>query len=184
MDKLTNLKIQKLLLEYSYLVSDDEYKTEMINTYKSEFLKVINDENKTETPPEENDGEPVLFSDDEVIEVPDNISKKCKKIYREIVKLTHPDKVNSEWLVDLYIKSKEAYEEYNLFDLYLIASKLEIDVSLESEDIETLSTLIERKKEKLEMVEKSWLWMWVNSKNEEEKNNVVRSFIEKNKDKL
>lgn len=184
MDKLTNLKIQKLLLEYSYLVSDDEYKTEIINTYKCEFLKVINDENKRKVPPENNDDGSIIFSDDEVIEVPDNISKKCKKIYREIVKLTHPDKVNSEWLVDLYIKAKEAYEEYNLFDLYLISSKLEIDVSLDSGDIETLSILIERKKEKLEMVEKSWLWMWINSRNEEERNNVVRSFIEKNKGKL
>ncbi|MDA9280008.1 hypothetical protein N9P74_00445 [bacterium] len=184
MDKLTNLKIQKLLQEYSYLLSDDEYKLEVIDTYRSEFLKVVNEENKTEIKPEDKNEEIIDKSVNEPIDVPENIIKKCKKIYREIVKLTHPDKTKSEWLVDLYIKSKEAYEEYNLFDLYLISIKLDINVTLELEDISTLSKLIDRKKEKLESIENSWLWLWANSKTEEEKMNIVNKFIDKNKEKL
>lgn len=185
MDKLVNLKIQKLLQEYSFLLSDDEYKTELISTYKSEFLSVINKKHKKESEPEKDEEPPQIeFIEKEKSDTPENIVKKCKKIYRDIVKITHPDKVTSEDLIELYIKAKDAYAEYNLFDLYMIGSKLNLKIVLESEDIETLTKLIETKKTKLDMIEKSWLWLWVNSKTEDEKNSVVDKFIELNKENL
>lgn len=185
MDKLTNLKIQKLLQEYSFLVSDDEYKTEVINTYKSDFLSMINDKHVKETNDDKID-EPTVKEvvEKEKVTAPENVIKKCKKLYRDIVKLTHPDKVNSEELVSLYMIAKEAYEEYNLFDLYLVGLKLNIKIELESDDIATLTELIEKKKAKLDTIEKSWLWMWVMSKTDEEKDNVVDTFIKNNKENL
>lgn len=185
MDKLTNLKIQKLLQEYSFLVSDDEYKTEVVNTYKSEFLSMINDKHVKEDKGDKVD-EPTKKEhvDKEKVIAPENIVKKCKKLYRDIVKLTHPDKVSSEQLVTLYMSAKEAYEEYNLFDLYLIGLKLNIQIELESDDIVTLTELIEKKKSKLDTIEKSWLWLWVMSKTDEEKDNVVDTFIKNNKENL
>ena len=37
--------------------------------------------------------------------------KKLKKIYKEIVKKTHPDKIDSERYLEIYITSKKAFEE-------------------------------------------------------------------------
>jgi hypothetical protein len=185
MDKLVNLKIQKLLQEYSFLLSDDEYKTELINTYKSEFLSNIQTKNKKEPEIEKNE-EPLQIDlvEKQKPTAPENIVAKCKKIYRDIVKLTHPDKVTSEDLIELYIKAKDAYAEYNLFDLYMIGIKLNLKIFLESEDMDTLIKLIDDKKTKLDTIEKSWLWLWVMSKTEDEKNSVVDKFIELNKESL
>ena len=183
MDKLSSLEIQKLLSEYSFLVVDSEYKMNVVDSKRTEFLKMVNeqigDDKSEETPPNQDEVKP-----EKEIEVPSEIKNKCKKIYREIVKLTHPDKVESEWLLDLYIKSKKAYEEFNLFELYLIGLKLDINITLEKEDMETLNQTIEKKRGEIDYIESSWIWLWINSETEEDCQTIINNFILKNKDKL
>lgn len=40
-NQLKNLEIKKMVQEYNFLLSDSEYKKEMIETYREEFLKEI-----------------------------------------------------------------------------------------------------------------------------------------------
>ena len=42
-EKLKKLEAKKILQEYSFLLTDNEYKIELINEQKTEFLQQIND---------------------------------------------------------------------------------------------------------------------------------------------
>jgi hypothetical protein len=185
--KLEKLAIKKLLQEYNFLMTDDSYKKEVVETYKSTFLDLINKkrkelniEPKNEQPtPEENEKQKQKFPEILIENVDDNVKAKIKKIYRDIVKKTHPDITDSKELVETYMRATEAQEKYNLFELYKICSELQIEIELDKEDIKLLEELIENKKKELKSLEASFIWLWVHSTTEEQKQKVIELFIEK-----
>lgn len=185
-NRLKQLEIKKLLTEYDYLNIDGEIKQEIIDKYKPVFmedLKEYDDPNK-EKKVEENVGEPMntekvvekLIKDEDLS---DHTKKRMKKMFRDVMKKTHPDKVKSEELVEIYIKSKEAYELNDLLSLSHYANKLNIEVRLNVVEIKILKGLLLKKKESLEVIESSWLWLWYNSKTKEGKKKVVELYYEK-----
>lgn len=187
-DKLKRLELKKLLQEYNFLLIDDEYKKEIISENRFEFLEKVQ---KLKIELGINNIEELKKDDQEKeINLPkkpkidtNDVSKstkdKVKKLYREIVKKTHPDKTNSEELIDLYMKATIAAEDYNLFDLFIICIELNIDVDVDMEDKDTLSVLIEMKKTELKNIESSFIWLYHMSKNEEEKNKLIELFVKK-----
>jgi hypothetical protein len=113
-----------------------------------------------------------------IINVDEVTKKKLKKIYKEIVKKTHPDKTNSEKHLDMYIKSKQAYEENNIIDLYSICIDLQIEFDYDVIDIKSMLEIIDHKKMKLKNLESSYLWLWVHSQDESEKEKIISLFIQ------
>jgi hypothetical protein len=51
---------------------------------------------------------------------PDLKSTKIRKLYRDIVKVTHPDKVDNKSLNDIYIESTKCYDENDKIGIYKI----------------------------------------------------------------
>ena len=196
-DKLKQLEIKKLLTEYDYLVIDEEIKTEVVNEYLPKFTEEINEfTNKIEGKKEEekkevkkgndvNNGVPKEKEIKKVIEddyLPKETKDRIKKLFREIVKKTHPDKTKSEDLIEIYIKSKEAYESNDILKLYYYANKVGINVELSDMEIQLLNDLIIYKKEELNEIEKSWLWKWYKTNTETEKDMIIKMFyLEKRK---
>ena len=196
-DKLKQLEIKKLLTEYDYLVIDEEIKTEVVNEYLPKFTEEINEfTNKIEGKKEEekkevkkgvdvNNGKPKEKEIKKVIEdddLPKETKDRIKKLFREIVKKTHPDKTKSEDLIDIYIKSKEAYESNDILKLAYYANKVDINVELSDMEIQLLNDLIIYKKEELSEIEKSWLWKWYKANTETEKDIIIKMFyLEKRK---
>ena len=135
-EKLVDLQINKLIQEYSFLKSDEELKKELINVKQKDFLDLVNGkldelnpqdsnhESKTKQEPKSKKIEPKI----DISGISENTKVRIKKIYRNIVKVTHPDKVDSEELKELYMEATEAYEAYNIFELCLISKKLNIKV--------------------------------------------------------
>ena len=123
-DKLKQLEIKKLLSEYEYLIVDDEYKQQIISDYSSQFINDI-DEQTGKKKEKKDGGEPEVIppEEKEIIkkindeDLTDETKKRMKSMFRSIMKKTHPDKVQSEELVDMYIKSKEAYETNDILTL-------------------------------------------------------------------
>lgn len=184
-EKLKKLEIKKIFQEYNLLLVDDEYKKEMVNEYRSEFLTQIENKKKElGIQPEEPKVENIESSGKTteptktIINVDDETKKKLKKIYKEIVKKTHPDKINSEVYLDMYIKSKKAYEENNIIDLYSICIDLKIDFDYDDNDIKSMVEIINDKKMKLKNLESSYLWLWVHSQDESEKEKIISLFIQ------
>lgn len=188
-DKLKMLEIKKLIQEYNFLLLDDEFKKEVISESRPEFLektqKLRSDlgiEILVDPPQEEKQDENINIPKKPKID-PDTVDKttkdKVKKLYREIVKKTHPDKTNSEELISLYMNATIAADDYNLMELFIICNQLSIDFEIDMEDKDTLNVLIEMKKKELKGIEASFIWMYYMAKTEEEKNKLVELFVKK-----
>ena len=101
-DKLKQLEIKKLLSEYEYLIVDDEYKQQIISDYSSQFINEINEKSGIKEEKSEEDEEIIPPEEREIIkkindeDLTDETKKRMKSMFREIMKKTHPDKVQSE----------------------------------------------------------------------------------------
>lgn len=188
-DKIKSLEIKKLIQEYNFLLMDDEYKKEVISEAKNEFLIKVQELKKqlgiVDEPviqPENENDEEVKLPERPKLD-PSTISKstkdKVKKLYREIVKKTHPDKTDIKELNDLYIKATIAAEEYNLFELFIVCNRLNIDVEIDMDDKNSLTTLIIMKKKEINDIESSFIWVYANSATDEDKNKIIELFVNK-----
>lgn len=184
-DIIEQLEINRLIQEFSFLKSDEELKKELIDYNQSIFLELVNDELSKIEPdqikePVDTINEPKSVKVESKIDmstVSENTKVKIKKIYREIVKRTHPDKINSEELNELYIKATEYYVTYDIFELYFISKTLNIKIKLSLDETTTLNKLIELKKVELKSIETSFIWLWLNAQTDDEKNKLVHSFL-------
>jgi hypothetical protein len=185
-NKLKKLEIKKLIQEYNFLLLDDEYRQEIISENKTDFLTKVEKLkselgiiNEPETPKKDEEvnlpKKPKIDSG----QVNKSTKDKVKKLYREIAKKTHPDKTNSEELVNLYMRATVAAEDYNLFEIFIICNELNIDIDLDLEDKDTLITLIEMKKREIKSIEASFIWLYYMAKTEEEKNKLIELFVKK-----
>jgi hypothetical protein len=178
--KLSALAAKKLLSEYAYLQSDDQLKRELIDTYKKDFLKKVSEKRPdiNQTDPNKEGSKEVPQLEEDPIEVKNKkTSDKIRKIYRSIVKLTHPDKTKDEKLIEVYVNATKAHDENNLLELFLICNDLKIEVELESEDFELLKEIIDQKRNHLKSLEGSFIWMYINATTEEEKDKLIDIYI-------
>ncbi len=196
-DKLKQLEIKKLLLEYSYLLTDEELKDEIIDEYQPQFMESflektskvsekeeekkskedIKDKDRKESKPKEKKPIKKKIEDDLLS---DETKKRLKTMFREIMKKTHPDKVNSEDLVHFYVLAKEAYEENNIVQLAFVAQQINIDVDLGEDEIEFIKQLIKEKQDEVKGKETSWLWLWYKAEgNEEMQEKIMNTYVNK-----
>jgi hypothetical protein len=109
-------------------------------------------------------------------DIKDIKSSKIKKYYREIVKLTHPDKVQNKKLNDFYITATEYYNDNDLIAIYSICSELYIDYELDDNDYELIKMKINNLNQKVKFMESTYTWKWYNV-DDSEKDKVVEQYI-------
>ena len=186
---MNNLYINRLMKELSFVDSDYVYKQDIINKNDSLFLEEINkflDKNdelkrlyndKINTKLEEliNNQKIEITQENDKIETKDN---QTKKIYREIVKLTHPDKTNDINNNEIYIKSTEYYKNNDIISLYKICDELNIKFELSDEDIPNIESNIKQLKDRINFIESTFTYRWT-SANDKEKNNIILEYIRK-----
>jgi hypothetical protein len=114
---------------------------------------------------------------EEEIENKINISPKVKKLYRDIVKKTHPDIINDKEMNDLYIKATEYHENNDKIGLYKICDELNIKFELDEEDSFFIEKKIGEYKKRISFLESTFTWKWFNTEDEGEKNNILLTFI-------
>jgi hypothetical protein len=178
--KLSSLAAKKLISEYTYLQSDDQLKRELIEQNKHEFLKRVSEKRPDikESEPEPSTEIPKEKEVEPLIQIESEITKeKIKKLYREIVKKTHPDKTRDPKMIDLYMKATEAHIMNNLFDIYFICNELGISVDFDNDDFEIFKELIDQKRKEITSLEASFIWIYINAPNAEEKDKIVDIYI-------
>ena len=114
---------------------------------------------------------------EEIDEDKEIISPKLKKLYREIVKITHPDKVKKKKLNDIYIKATDFYNLNDKVGIYKICNELSIDYDIEAEDEIFISTKIDSLKKRIGFLESTFTWKWARTENEEERNQILLNYI-------
>jgi len=207
MQKIESLKIKKLMKELDYIQSDVEWRNELVSDADSSFMDSINqfleknpeikdlydkkiteklensikkkieeDENGVEIE-DKNEFEIETEEVDENVENSKDISPKLKRLYREIVKLTHPDKVKKKKLNDLYIEATDYYNSNDKIGIYKVCSELDIEFEIEEDDEFFISDKIENLKKRINFLESTFTWKWYNCQDEVQKDQIVIDFI-------
>jgi hypothetical protein len=198
MNRLQYLQTKKLFKELEYMESDFEYRNEIISEADSEFITQVN--NFLEEHPQLKEiyderidnhiQQSILRNTEEVIELfeiepieeetityEDPKLPKVKKLYREIVKLTHPDKVDKKSLNDLYLSATKYYDNNDKIGIYKICTELDIDYDLDEEDNQIIESKIEDLKRRIAFLESTFTWQWINTNGDREKTEMLLSFI-------
>jgi len=194
MASLPELEMKRIMKELDFYESDYEYKNEIVMQAEMQFIKSVNDflgqnpelktlfDEKVQKRLEENIKRK---SEEEDIENPVEdkpeetkfISPKMKKLYREIVKKTHPDKVKDKRLNEIYIKATKYYEDVDLLSIYKICSDLHIYYEIEIEDNEYLKDKIVSIKDKINFIQATYTWKWHFTENDADKNQIIFDYI-------
>jgi hypothetical protein len=206
MSKLKRLEVKKLLKELDFIESDFNYKNEIVFEADSNFIKSVNDllekhpMLKDIINKKNNKRVDLVFSDiikealdkDEILEEEELVEEfineevvseinpkevKMKKLYRDIAKLTHPDKIVSEKLNDLYLKSTKFYKNSDITGIYYICDELGITYEIDDKDNEMISNKINNLKNRITFMESTLTWRWFHSESEKEKEQIVLSYI-------
>jgi rubrerythrin len=153
----------------------DDKITEKINKTIEKIQKKSNDETEKLDENVQDDISPIE-EEHKNDEDKTNISQ-IKKLYREIVKLTHPDKVKSNKHNELYIKSSKYYESGNKIGIYSICNELDIEYEIEEDDVILISEQISNLKNKINFIESTFAWQWYNCEDEMLKSQILLNFI-------
>lgn len=187
MSKIKQLESKRLLKELEYIQSDLNYKMELVNEADSEFMKTLNFyleshpklkemfDKKLNQKLEETFKRKQYESNFDLEESSqkeldvqtevqiDDRKLKIKRLYREIVKATHPDKVKNEKLNELYLKATKYYNEDNFAGTYSICDELNIEFEVEEDEKNLITEEILNIKNRIQFIEKTLTWKWFNS---------------------
>jgi len=104
-------------------------------------------------------------------------SKKVKKLYREIVKLTHPDKTDDKELNNLYLEATIYYEDNDIIGIYKVCNDLDIEYEMDENDHENIKKRITELKGKVKFLEATFTWNWYNAKDDKQKESILEGYI-------
>lgn len=194
MASLTELELKRMLKELDFYESDYEYKNEIVMQAELEFIKSVNNflvqnpelktlfDEKVQKRLEENikkksEEELNIEVKEEENEETKFRSPKMKKLYREIVKKTHPDKIRDKKLNEVYIKATKYYNDADLLSIYKVCSDLHIYYEVDIEDNEYVKEKIVSVKDKINFIQATYTWKWHFTENETDKNSVIFEYI-------
>lgn len=187
MDKLHKLEIRKLLKEFDYFKSELDLKGEIIYEVDNSFLNSLNNlldksDDLKNIYNEKLDNVLDLDTKFDNTDIKNNepeIEKNnnIKKIYRKIVKKTHPDIVNDLLMNNFYIKIVDMYEKNDIIGIYNICEQLDIDFEVPESDFEMIKSEILNLKQRIIFLESTFTWKWYNAKTESEKNKIILEYI-------
>jgi hypothetical protein len=165
---------------------------ELKELYDTKVTEKIEKSIKKNTESEEKKGESDdTINDDTEIEEEESVDIKeieeeikdkksiseIKKLYREIVKLTHPDKVKNKRLNEVYLKATKYYDDNNKIGIYAVCNELLIEYEIKTEDIQLIYDEIKKYQQKINFLESTYTWKWYNCENEEQKNQILINYI-------
>ena len=199
MNNLQKLESKRLLKELDFYESDLEYKSELVNHVETTFIQSVNEyldehpalkdefDEKINKRIEDTINKKILASefieqdvfieDDEIDSKEEN--PKMRKLYREIVKQTHPDKIKNEKLNNLYIEAGKSYDSQDLFNIYSICDELGISYELEESENFIIKDKIKYLQDKIKFIQSTFTWQWYYTEEEIEKNNIIKEYVKK-----
>lgn len=103
-----------------------------------------------------------------------------KRIYRDIVKITHPDKIKRESLdrqtilKKYYLEATEAYNSQSLYQIVRVATLLDLDIGdLSDENLDRLELDLKRLRGDVKQIESTLVWKYF----EELRDDVQRKIL-------
>ena len=168
---------KKAIFQLSYLSLELEETEEFLEEYIKEFNEDFKDELNfiaKKQPKEESEQEIIKDTDLDK----SNTHPVLHKIYRNIVKCTHPD-IHGEKYMDLFQKAGKALEEECWVDMITVASELRIELpEFDSEIIHLIEENAESIKNKINNKKNSFAWNWSTKKDKQKtlKKSIYKQF--------
>ena len=192
MSRLKSLEFQRLIKELQFIESDYLYQSEIIRESNNVFLdsvetildsypelRSIYRDRTTNTFINSSKIEPNIDDIEvDVLVIKPTIDSDVQKIYRKIVKSTHPDKIKNPKLNELYLEATSAYETNDLVTLYKVSSELMIEFEWSESILEQVKDKILNYKSQISFLESTYTFKWLKSNNDDEKLKIILSFIE------
>jgi hypothetical protein len=175
--KLSDMKLNIYLKKLNLLELEKDYVDEFTSYYKPLFLKEAGN-NGYEIPITSANTETSCNTRvEKSYEVSDEEQLIIKKVFRDIAKICHPDKTENLYKKKLYSEAQIAYEKNDFITLCKIAKKINLTLDIDINQSILLKKSIEEKEKEIESVSKSFLWLWVHAKTKEEKDEIIKQFI-------
>lgn len=178
------LEIKRLIKELDFLESDYEYQKEILSLKEVEFTNSIQSivENNPELKKISDSRLDIDLNKSTSSEINEDgniikIDNKTKSIYREIVKITHPDKVINQKLNEVYLDATKAYESQDIIEIYKIAFYLDLKLEWNQEEIDILLDKIKLIRNRIEYLKSTWAYRWTLS---DDKNKIIVDYIKDN----
>jgi len=114
---------------------------------------------------------------DNIESIDNTTDPKIKKLYRKIVKLTHPDKVKDEKLNTLYLNATMYYDTQNIYGIYTICDELKIEYDLDESELIFMDKEVNNLKNKIVRLEGTFTWKWSTAPNDDIKKQIIIEFI-------
>jgi hypothetical protein len=199
-NKIKQLEVKKLLKELDFIESDFDYKNEINYEADNNFIRTINDFLESQPQLKEifnnkiNQKMDFAFQkkiknieNKELDENIENISEKIvilnpklekiKKLYREVVKATHPDRIKNKKLNEIYLRATHFYGLQDLIGMYMVCEELDIFYESDEEDFGSIVEKINKLKERIKFIESTLSWKWYHISDQEERNQIIIDYI-------
>lgn len=185
MNQLNKLKTKSLFKKYDYYLSKIEWIEQSIKENEEEFneytysiinsnseLKELYDIKRSKI------GDGISNRVDRNVDVDVMVDKdpNLKKLFRKIVKETHPDKVQDIDLNNIYLRVVESYDSDNLLNVYRICDELNIDYTLQVDD-EYIESEVNKLKNRIVFLENSYVYRWINN-TQKNKDKIILDYID------
>lgn len=156
---------EKIIEDILNKAQEDEKK------YQEEVEKNLNED--TDDNSNEDNDKIELNSEDK----PKQKDSKIKKLYRKIVKLTHPDKIGDIQLNSLYLNATMYYDTNNLYGIYMICDELNIKYDIEESEVIIMDTKVKELKKEIDFIEGTYTWKWSTASSDDIRRQIILEFI-------
>ena len=187
MNQLKYLEFQRLMKELQFVESDYLYQSEIIKISDVEFLKSVDtllgqfpELKEVYYKKQEEKFQNINEQQFQNVEVEPKVKEEIpevKKLYRDIAKTTHPDKIKNLKLNELYLEATEAYEQNDIITLYKVCSELNIEFELPEDFIIKIREKINSFKERVSFLENTYTFKWIKTEPVSDKNKIVVEYI-------
>ena len=178
-----NLRFNRILRRYDFLVQEFEDVSEMQSQATREFMRGVA---KAKGYSNDEEPEPIVIPDEEDEDVEKTkLPNEYKKLFRKIVIETHPDKQrdglsNSEKvrLIEIYESTVEAWDKGDQATLISNAVKLDLDVSDFEDDFQEIEDACEEIEKEIQSIQatSAWYYMYV-LKTDKEREVFIKKFL-------
>ena len=168
-------QIKYLLLEFKNTISLDD-------KYLHIYLKECSDDLKLNQSNLHNADINIDENDEIKIDkqIPNDI---CKKMYKDLAKIYHPDKnINkneNKNKNDEFVEISKAYEKNDIVSLFLFHYENNLIKSIDEEFIDYLEYSIEEKKNEINIMQNKMHWHWVKANSDIERT-IIKEYIKNN----
>lgn len=185
MDHLVRLQLLNLIKKHEYLVAELEVKSEISAISQAVFWenvgRVVGDAVPHQAAPVAPPKAPPADHMDEAGAPPAEApgGDALRHAYRSVAKLTHPDRVRSDYLNSLYVEATRCFRAGDEVGLYGIAVRLGVEVDVPESIHDTLLERISELEGRIRFIDSSYHMRWHYS-DRQTKIDLVCEYIERN----